>query len=169
MFVTTSDFTSGAIEEATSNPQNPTILINGERLLNMCIDKGIGFLYQPIFIKDKILSILHSDNNVRTDSNPIIPVSEDYIVARDITANDIRARILIIPQIIRNNIANDATSLSVVINGKAQILNIDKTHRYLGGITQIYKDCGLINEDNMFVQKQSKWTVVDNVIHIIID
>lgn len=169
VFVTTSDFTSGAIEEATSNPQNPTILINGERLLNMCIDKGIGFLYQPIFIKDKILSILHSDNNVRTDSNPIIPVSEDYVVARDITANDVRARILIIPQIIRNNIANDATSLSVVINGKAQILNIDKTHRYLGGITQIYKDCGLINEDNMFVQKQSKWTVVDNVIHIIID
>jgi len=165
VFITTSDFTRGAVEEATSNPQNPTILINGERLLNMCIDKGIGFLYHPIFVKDEILLLLQNQSET-ADKIPVIPVSDDYIVARDITANDIRARILIIPQIIRNNIVEDATSLSVVINGKAQTLNIDKTHRYLGGVTQIYKDCGLINDDNVFVQKQSKWNIIDNITHI---
>mgnify|MGYP003307688803 CR=1 FL=1 len=50
--ITTSDFTKGAIEEAISNPNNPTILINGEKLLDMCIENGIGFTYKPVLVKE---------------------------------------------------------------------------------------------------------------------
>ena len=46
---------------------------------------------------------------------------------------------------------------------------MDKAHRYIGGITQIYKDCGLINEDNSFIQKKSKWKIEDDRFIVVIE
>ena len=48
-------------------------------------------------------------------------------------------------------------------------LNLDKAHRYIGGITQVYKDCGLINDDNSFIQKKSKWKIEDDKFIIVIE
>lgn len=167
VLITTSDFTKGAIEEAISNPNNPTILINGEKLLDMCIENGIGFTYKPVLVKEAIKSLFADTSTC--DTTPIITIENDYIVSREITANDIRARILIIPQLIKNTISANDETISVVFNGTSYQLNIDKTRRYLGGVTDIYKQSGLINEDNIFISKQAKWKLVDNVIHITIE
>ncbi|MBQ3571724.1 MAG: restriction endonuclease, partial [Clostridia bacterium] len=167
VLITTSDFTKGAIEEAISNPNNPTILINGEKLLDMCIENGIGFTYKPVLVKETIKS-LFTEVSV-CDSTPVITIENYYIVSREITANDIRARILIIPQLIKNTISANDETITVVFNGSTYQLNIDKTRRYLGGVTDIYKQSGLINEDNIFISKQAKWKLVDNVIHITIE
>lgn len=166
LFITTSSFTKGAINEAKSNPNMPTILIDGKTLLNMCIDKGIAFSYKPVFDEDKLKDILKQcsklNRNVNNDMN-------DYLVERNITANDIRARFLIIPQIIKNSINDNDTTVEIDINGKQQRLNLDKSHRYIGGVTQIYKDCGLINDDNSFVQKTSRWKFRDNKLVVVIE
>ena len=167
VLVTTSDFTKGAIEEAISNPNNPTILINGEKLLDMCIENEIGFTYKPVLVKEAIKSLFAETSTC--DKPPVITIENDYIVSREITANDIRARILIIPQLIKNIIGANDETISVVFNGNSYQLNIDKTRRYLGGVTDIYKQSGLINEDNIFISKQAKWKIVDNVIHITIE
>ena len=167
VLVTTSDFTRGAIDEAVSNPNNPTILINGEKLLDMCIENGIGFTYKPVLVKEAIKSLFAEEN--KCDTAPIVTIEKDYLVAREITANDIRARILIIPQLIKNTIDSTAEAITIVFNGKQYNLNIDKTRRYLGGVTEIYKQSGLINEDNIFISKQVKWKLVDNIIHITIE
>ena len=167
VLITTSDFTKGAIEEAISNPNNPTILINGEKLLDMCIENGIGFTYKPVLVKEAIKSLFVDTSTC--DTTPIITIENDYVVSREITANDIRARILIIPQLIKNTISSNDETISVVFNGTSYQLNIDKTRRYLGGVTDIYKQSGLINEDNIFISKQAKWKLVDNVIHITIE
>ena len=167
VLITTSDFTKGAIEEAISNPNNPTILINGEKLIDMCIENGIGFTYKPILVKEAIRSLFADASTC--DTTPVITIENDYIVSREITANDIRARILIMPQLIKNIIGANAETISVVINGNSYQLNVDKTRRYLGGVTEIYKQSGLINEDNIFVSKQAKWKLVDNVIYITIE
>mgnify|MGYP003292987927 CR=1 FL=1 len=167
VLITTSDFTKGAIEEAISNPNNPTILINGEKLLDMCIENGIGFTYKPVLVKEAIKSLFAEVSTC--DTTPVITIENDYIVSREITANDIRARILIIPQLIKNIIGSSDETISVVFNGTSYQLNIDKTRRYLGGVTDIYKQSGLINEDNIFISKQAKWKLVDNVIHITIE
>lgn len=166
VFITTSSFTKGAINEAESNPNMPTILIDGKTLLNMCIDNGIAFSYKPIFDEDMIKEILkqYSQTNSTITNNV-----DDYLVERNITANDIRARILIIPQIIRNSIDDNSSNVNIEINGKPQTLNLDKSHRYIGGVTQIYKDCGLINDDNLFVQKKSKWKIKDNELIVDIE
>lgn len=167
VLITTSDFTKGAIEEAISNPNNPTILINGEKLLDMCIENGIGFTYKPVLVKEAIKSLFTEAS--ACDSTPVITIENDYIVSREITANDIRARILIIPQLIKNTISANDETITVVFNGSTYQLNIDKTRRYLGGVTEIYKQSGLINEDNIFISKQAKWKLVDDVIHITIE
>ena len=167
VLITTSDFTKGAIEEAISNPNNPTILINGEKLLDMCIENGIGFTYKPVLVKEAIKSLFAEVSTC--DTTPVITIENDYIVSREITANDIRARILIIPQLIKNTISANDETITVVFNGSTYQLNIDKTRRYLGGVTDIYKQSGLINEDNIFISKQAKWKLVDNVIHITIE
>lgn len=166
LFITTSSFTKGAINEAESNPNMPTILIDGKTLLNMCIDKGIAFSYKPVFDEDKLKDILKQCSKLnRTVNNDM----NDYLVERNITANDIRARILIIPQIIKNSINDNDKTVEIDINGKQQTLNLDKSHRYIGGVTQIYKDCGLINDDNSFVQKTSRWKFRDNKLVVVIE
>lgn len=165
IFITTSSFTKGAKEEAESNPNMPTILIDGKTLLNMCIDSGIGFSYKPIFDEDAIKNIILNSQTSNIATNNDV----EYLVERDITPNDIRARILIIPQIIKNTIDNSATSLEVIINGQVKLLNLDKSHRYFGGITKIYKECGLINEDNLFIKKQSKWNIKEGKVIIDIE
>ena len=167
VLITTSDFTKGAIEEAISNPNNPTILINGEKLLDMCIENGIGFTYKPVLVKEAIKSLFAEVSTC--DTTPVITIENDYIVSREITANDIRARILIIPQLIKNTISANDEIITVVFNGSTYQLNIDKTRRYLGGVTEIYKQSGLINEDNIFISKQAKWKIIDDVIHITIE
>ena len=166
VFITTSSFTKGAVNEAESNPNMPTILIDGKTLLNMCIDNGIAFSYKPVFDKDRLKEILkqHSQPNSLVTNN-----ADDYLVERNITANDIRARILIVPQIIRNSINDNISAVNVEINGQLQTLNLDKSHRYIGGVTQIYKDCGLINDDNSFVQKKSKWKIKGNKLIVNIE
>ena len=166
VLITTSDFTKGAIEEAISNPNNPTILINGEKLLDMCIENGIGFTYKPVLVKEAIKSLFVDTSTC--DTSPGITIEKDYIVSREITANDVRARILIIPQLIKNTISANDETITVVFNGTSYQLNIDKTRRYLGGVTDIYKQSGLINEDNIFISKQANWKIVDDVIHITI-
>lgn len=166
LFITTSSFTKGAINEAESNPNMPTILIDGKTLLNMCIDKGIAFSYKPVFDEDKLKDILKQCSNLNQTVNNDM---NDYLVERNITANDIRARILIIPQIIKNSINDNDTTVEIDINGKQQTLNLDKSHRYIGGVTQIYKDCGLINDDNSFVQKTSRWKFRNNKLVVVIE
>ena len=156
VFITTSSFTKGAVQEAESNPHMPTILIDGKTLLNMCIDNGIAFSYRPVFNDEMIKEILLQNAEPNRTS---INSNEEYLVERNITANDIRAKILIIPQIIKNSISDTDTTIKVEINGQNKTLNLDKGHRYIGGVTQIYKDCGLINDDNSFVQKKSKWKI----------
>ena len=166
VMITTSDFTRGAIEEAISNPNNPTILINGEKLLDMCIENEIGFTFKPVFVKETILSLFEEKP---TRNNMAVSADDDYIVSREITANDIRARILIVPQLIKNLLAPNCDSVDVVIKGQRYNLNMDKSQRYLGGVTEIYKQCGLINEENIYISKQAKWKMTDGLIYITIE
>lgn len=166
VFITTSSFTKGAIHEAESNPNMPTILIDSKTLLNLCIDNGLAFSYKPVFDEEILKGILEE----RSQSNLTVTDDiDDYLVERKITANDIRARILIIPQIVKNSIDNNNSSVNVEINGQLQTLNLDKSHRYIAGVTKIYKDCGLINEDRLFIQKKSKWKIKENKIIVDIE
>lgn len=160
VFITTSSFTKAALVEASENPNMPVITIDGAQLIQYCVEKGIGFNYKPVFSPKDIITLTQ---NTQTNLVNISPTSA-YLVERDITKNDIRARILIIPQIIKNELSKNEEKFNVVFNGLEKQLNIDKTRRYFGGVTDFYKNFGLLTNDGIFVSKKAKWRIDGNKI-----
>lgn len=160
VFITTSTFTKAALEEANDNPNMPVITIDGTQLIQYCIEHGIGFNYKPVFSKNDILSLTQceqpADNFVVSESG--------YLVEREITKNDIRARILIIPQVVKNELPLDKETFNVVFSGIKKQLNIDKSRRYFGGVTDLYKQFGLLTSDGIFINKKAKWKIDNDKI-----
>lgn len=156
VFITTSTFTKAALTEATDNPNMPVITIDGAQLIQYCIEKGIGFNYRPVFSKNEIISLTQSAPTVNT----VATNETEYLVEREITKNDIRARILVIPQVIKSELSENQEKFIVVFNGIEKLLNVDKTRRqYFGGVTDFYKQFGLLTTDGVFVSKKAKWKI----------
>lgn len=153
VFITTSTFTKAALSEATDNPNMPVITIDGAQLIQYCIEKGIGFNYKPVFSKNEIISLTQCEPT----SNRFDNTDTAYLVEREITKNDIRAKILVIPQIIKSELSENEDKFNVVFNGVEKHLNIDKSRRYFGGVTDFYKQFGLLTSDGTFVSKKAKW------------
>ncbi len=160
VFITTSNFTKAALSEATDNPNMPVITIDGAQLIQYCIEKGIGFHYKPVFSKNEILALTKCEP---TSTTTILDENE-YLVEREITKNDIRAKILVIPQVIKNELADSEDRFVVVFNGVEKRLNIDKGRRYFGGVTDLYKQFELLTDDGTFVSKKAKWKMNGNKI-----
>lgn len=162
VFITTSTFTKAALSEAMDNPNMPVITIDGVQLIQYCIEKGIGFNYKPVFSKSEILALTKCEHAHNT-----VAANNDYLVEREITKNDIRAKILVIPQVIKSELAESDEKFKVVFNGLEKLLNIDKSRRYFGGVTDFYKQFGLLTDDGAFVSKKAKWKI--NGDKIIVD
>lgn len=153
VFITTSTFTNAALVEARDNPNMPVITIDGAQLIQYCIEKGIGFNYKPVFSPKDIIALTKSTQNNCEN----IALTSTYLVERDITKNDIRARILIIPQIIKNELSKTNDKFNIIFNGFEKQLNIDKTRRYFGGVTDFYKKFGLLTSDGVYISQKAKW------------
>ena len=157
VFITTSTFTNAALTEARDNPNMPVITIDGAQLIQYCIEKGIGFNYKPIFSSKDIIALTNSVQNGNGGISST--TASSYLVEREITKNDIRARILIIPQVIKNELPTTDEKFNVVFNGLEKQLNIDKSRRYFGGVTDVYKNFGLLTNDGVFINKKAKWKI----------
>ncbi len=155
VFITTSSFTPAALSEASDNPNMPVITIDGTQLIQYCIEKGIGFNYKPVFSKNAILALTQSKPNTSFSTT----TDNEYLVEREITKNDIRAKILVIPQIIKSELPENSEKFVVIFNNVQKQLNIDKTRRYFGGVTDFYKQFGLLTSDGVFVSKKAKWKI----------
>ncbi len=160
VFITTSTFTKAALEEANDNPNMPVITIDGTQLIQYCIEQGIGFNYKPVFSKNDILSLTQCEQQV---DNFVVSESV-YLVEREITKNDIRARILIVPQVVKNELPENKVKFNVVFNGIKKQLNIDKSRRYFGGVTDLYKQFGLLTSDGIYINKKAKWRIDNDKI-----
>ncbi len=162
VFITTSSFTNAALTEARDNPNMPVITIDGAQLIQYCIEKGIGFNYKPVFSPKDIIALTNSVQN--GNSGISSTTASSYLVEREITKNDIRARILIIPQVVKNELSTTDEKFIVVFNGLEKQLNIDRTRRYFGGVTDFYKNFGLLTNDGVFISKKAQWRIDGNKI-----
>lgn len=163
MLITTAHFTDDAYKESLNDPSKPTVLIDGKLLITSCIDNEIGFIFKPIFSKIEMDSILNKNEN-KSNKTKI-----EYI-EKNITKNDIRARIISIPSSVKKEISS-LNSIDVIINGNDQYhLTIDKSHSYLAKVTKIFKKYGMLTEDKIGIPKKSKWyyDTKNKVIHLII-
>ena len=155
IFITTAKFPSGAKEFAEEDKSRQIILIDGKSLVQQCISIGLGFNLKPVFDAKTLESLtLHKTikEEVKKES-----VFYDLVIRKQISLNDIRARILRMPSEIEKEIPKDITKLKLNINGKDYELNINAERTYLGGVTKLYKDEGLILENNLFKPKMAIW------------
>lgn len=158
IFITTAKFPAGAKEFAEEDKSRQIILIDGKTLVQQCISIGLGFNLKPVF-DAKSLESLTLKNSAKNNS-PIQEVPQnqfDLIIGKKISLNDIRTRILRIPSEIEKEIPKTTTKLSIIVNDKNYILNINSDRTYLGGVTKLYKDEGLILENNLYKSKTAIW------------
>lgn len=173
MLICTSDFTDEAKKEAVNDPSKPVVLINGKALIQSCIDNGIGFTFKPIFSRQQMDRFLNKNKvfNLDLGKTNLIHDNENYI-EKMITSNDIRARIISIPSSILKLLPESLKSVKVLFNNSEPCtLNIDKSRRYLGGVTEILKKYNLLSVDKVITPKNAKWyfNEMTNQIKVIIE
>lgn len=158
MFICTSDFTDDATKEAVNDPSKPVVIINGKSLVQSCVDNGIGFIFKPIFSSEQMDEFVNKQktSKINSSKNTELDILDNHIEKR-ITSNDVRARIIPVPSSIMNQLPNSCRKVKVLINNKEYILTIDKSRRYLGGVTDILREYGLLSTDNIITPKNAKW------------
>lgn len=147
IFITTSDFTKNATEEAQDSNQ-PITLVNGELLISFCKSHSdTMFDVKYYFNKQKLDDLFVYEEGLNFENSI-------QVIEKRITKNDVRARILRIPSEYKN-LLKDKTSFKLSINGTDyKNYNISSDKVYFGGVTKFYKDF-ILNID--FSEGKSMW------------
>ena len=168
LFITTASYSANTKNFVMDDLSRPIILIDGKSLIESCIDNHIGFVYKPVFSKDAMDELksktvnLSSINDFQSNISP--PVA---IVDKLISANDIRARILRMPKALVDILKPEQKTVNVSIGGSnTRELKIDKRNSYLAGVTEIYRNFGLIRPDGTYVPKKSIWKIYEDKVEI---
>lgn len=173
ILITTSHFTKDVYKEANNDPSKPVTLIDGKILLNECIKYEIGFTYEPKFSIEEFNKYINkssnnSDGNNNTCMNNEKDVNETSLnyIMKEITANDIRARIISVPSTIAYSL-KDRKEYTIDFEG-----NIFKS-KFIGGrnyfscgMSAVYRKNGLLSKDNVINPSKAKWILKDEDIII---
>lgn len=169
LLITTSDFTKDAIKESDNDVSKPVTLVNGKTLLSSCIKNGIGFTFEPIFskaelkkyIKNHQMSMQENLHNKTKNKN----IEKNYI-EKEITENDVRARIISVPSKIASSL-QDRKKYNIIF--EKDIFSskfIGGRNYFSAGFTQIYKKYNLLSKDNIITSKKAFWKFENNTIRI---
>lgn len=170
IFITTAGYSKKTQEFVDADPTRPIILIDGKALVESCIDNEIGFVFTPVFSKSAMDALKDTSNDLQQEnSNSDADENVKLIVDKQISANDIRARILRLPKAIIDLLPEEAQKVKVVFNCLApKDLTIAKNRAYLAGVTELYKDSGLIAEDGSYNPCKAIWKYSEEKIEIVI-
>lgn len=171
IFITTGKFSKGAYEFGANSESRALILIDGKALVTSCIDKGLGFRGKPIFVPNDLRKLI--DEELKAEPKDLGEEGRQAGMMRHIkkkiTENDIRARILRIPNTILGKIPEQARTYKVKFeNENISELKIDQTRTYFAGVTSVYRKYGLLDKDGTKNSMDSFWSIdeVDGVIEI---
>lgn len=171
IFITTASYSKKTEEFVDADPSRPIILIDGKSLVESCIDNEIGFIFTPVFSKGA-MDALKDETDDLVNADGIIDEKNEgvkLVVDKQISANDIRARILRLPKAITNLLPDDAHKVKVIFNGlSSKELTIAKNRGYLAGVTDLYKESGLITEDGSYNPCKAIWKFCEDKIDITI-
>ena len=170
IFITTAGYSKKTQEFVDMDPSRPIILIDGKALVESCIDNEIGFVFTPVFSKNAMDELKDSSDDIsQENTNSEEGRNVKLIVDKQISANDIRARILRLPRAIISLLSEDAKRVKVEFNGlPIKELTIAKNREYLAGVTELYKDSGLIAEDGSYNPCKVIWKYTEEKIEIVI-
>ncbi|MGM9874448.1 MAG: restriction endonuclease [Bacilli bacterium] len=169
IIITTAKFSEPAIKSAASETERPILLIDGASLIDICIEKNIGFVYDPIFDINELKRFYKND--LKTANIDINDVGINMLVSnieKDITANDIRARIISIPRTILDELPIDKDTFDIVFNeNEIKNVKISTDRRYFSkGFSEMYRKYSLLGENGEFYPRKSLWSYDGNKIYI---
>ena len=155
LFITTSDFSQQARIEAKEMPD--MALISGKDIINFYIQNKSDkiFDWEPKVSSEKLYELITRNKKDTGNAQESYEKNEQKIL-RVITKNDIRARILRIPNEIFENISNE-NSYDVVIDGCEKRLNMIKEIKSFAGITEFYRNHNYIDSEQ--TNKNSYWKI----------
>ena len=168
IIITTASFSKTAIDKAILRTETPIVLIDGKTLVDICVENDIGFVYKPVFSSNELSKFYKKsitiENNIN-DNNKAYIISN---IEKDITANDIRARILTIPRAILDLLPEEKNSYDLFFNNnEIKNVRISSDRRYFSqGITEMYRKYGLLTKDNVFNPSKSIWKYDGKSIYI---
>lgn len=166
IFITTAKFTQEAINEAKTDSSRPIVLIDGASLIQSCIEKEIGFVYKPVFSSAN-LDMQFKKDKTEKKQDKSTPEHLENAIEKQISENDLRAKILRLPLSIKNSLPQDVNKVKVIFNGSIEKeCTIDKTRAYLAGVTEIYRQFELIDKDNILHRGKSAWLYSNNQLKI---
>lgn len=171
IFITTASYSKKTKEFIEADSSRPIILIDGKSLVESCIDNEIGFVFTPVFCKDAMDALKDKTDDLVKEDGTIAEENEEIklVVDKQISANDIRARILRLPKAITNRLPEDAHKVKVIFNGLSpKELTVAKNRVYLAGVTDLYKKSGLIAEDGSYNPCKAIWKFSKDKIDITI-
>lgn len=171
IFVTTAGYSKKTREFVDMDLTRPIILIDGKSLVESCIDNEIGFVFTPVFSKNAMDALKEeADDLAQSGGNGDEGTANVRLtVDKQISANDIRARILRLPKAIIHLLPPEAQKVKVVFNGlRTKALTIAKNRCYLAGVTELYKDSGLLAEDGSYNPCKAIWKYSEDKIEIVI-
>jgi len=155
LFITTSYFAQQARLEAKDMPDMS--LISGKDIINFYIqNKSDKILdWEPKISIDKLHELITKSKKNIGNNQEHLEINEEKIL-RVITKNDIRARILRIPNEIFEKIS-DENSYDVVIDGREKRLNMIKEIKSFAGITEFYRKHNYIDSEQ--INRNSYWSI----------
>ena len=169
IIITTAKFSEPAIKSAASETERPILLIDGNSLIDICIENNIGFTYNPIFDSNRLKKFYKKDNKldnvIATNNKKNFRVSD---IEKDITSNDIRARIINIPRTILDELPKEKESFDLIFNGnEINDVKISSDRRYFSkGLSEMYRKYSLIGENGEFNPTRSLWSYDGEKIYI---
>lgn len=168
IIITTAGFSKPAIEKASLRKETPIVLIDGKTLVDICIENDIGFVYKPTFSSEELKSFYKKNVVIEKDKNSDGTVFIIDDIEKDITSNDIRARIISIPRVILELLPEDKDKFDLCFNGnEIKDVRISSDRRFFSqGITEMYRKYGLLTKDNVFNPSKSLWKYDGKIIYI---
>lgn len=155
LFITTSDFSQRAREEAKEMPDMS--LISGNDIINFYIQNKSDkiFDWEPKLSVEKLSELISKNKKDNVNNAESIEKDAEKIL-RVITKNDVRARILRIPNEIFEKISKE-DSYDVVIDGCEKRLNMIKEIKSFAGITEFYRNHNYIDSEQ--ANRNSYWRI----------
>lgn len=155
LFITTSDFSQQAREEAKEMPDMS--LISGNDIINFYIQNKSDkiFDWEPKLSVEKLSELISKNKKDNVNNAESIEKDTEKIL-RVITKNDVRARILRIPNEIFEKISKE-DSYDVVIDGCEKRLNMIKEIKSFAGITEFYRNHNYIDSEQ--ANRNSYWRI----------
>ncbi len=143
-------------------------MIDGKTLVDICIENDIGFVYKPTFSSEELKSFYKKNVAIEKDKNSDGTVFIIDDIEKDITSNDIRARIISIPRVILELLPEDKDKFDLCFNGnEIKDVRISSDRRFFSqGITEMYRKYGLLTKDNVFNPSKSLWKYDGKIIYI---